>query len=82
MPGAGGSSAQSIVAPFLDSYEQREEQSHQAFSTKICIMSLVTSCEVLYGKKICSTSCLLFFYGSVFSVSGAKPHELHLSMPY
>lgn len=49
MPKTGGSSAQSIVAPFLN-YKQKEEP-HQAFSAKICIMSLVTSCEVLYGKK-------------------------------
>lgn len=39
VPKAGGSSVQSIVVtPFFDNCEQREEQSHQTFSAKICIM--------------------------------------------
>lgn len=77
---AGGSSAQSTTVgpPILDN----NEQPHQAISAKICIMNSVTSCEVLCGKKTCSTSCLLFcfffsFNGSIFSVSGEN-----LLMPY
>lgn len=35
MPKAEGSSAQSIAAVFLDNYEQREQESYQAFSAYV-----------------------------------------------
>lgn len=80
MPKAGGSSALSIVALFLDNYEQGGKQSHQAFSAKIC-MSLVTSCEVLYGKKI--LALYAFFLLEVYFQFLVKSlMKLHLSMSY
>lgn len=87
MPKAGGNSVQSIVTPFFDNSERREQQSYQAFCAKI-EMDFFLHVKIFMKRK--SVALLHAFFFIFFFLMKASfqfqekriSYELHLSMPY